>query len=365
MPHYIGIDLHKKTSQIAVLDGDSGVFILQKSIRSLPHRFSDELKDHRGAKVLVEASTVSRWVVPLLRRLGFEVILGDPNFALMYASRSTICKNDKHDARALAFACKEGHYRVVHEPNAEQAPIAALLGTRSSQVQRRTAAINRTRALYLATGVELLPGAGENFWARTKSQDGFVLLPAAAPLLDELAMLEDLIAATNKRLDEIATNHPVVQRLMTVPGVGTITALSFFVKIGDCARFPTARQVESYLGLVPTLSTTGGPGAPFRLSKRGSTMVRALLVQAAWSLAGSNDPKAALLKEWFLKLEQRSNSQKAIVALARRLAGLLFAIMRDGTAFELREPKPVVPKTEAPKRPRRYQLKPSVGQPAV
>jgi transposase len=361
MTQYIGIDVHKKTSQIAVLDGTRETFILEKSIRSWPRRFKEVLEDLAPAPVLIEASTVSRWVAPYLRTLGFEVIVGDPNFALMYASRSSICKNDQHDARALAFALKNGHYRGIYEPNVEQQAVAEFLGTRASQVRRRTAVINRTRALYAARGEEVKSCGAESFRQSVRALP--MQVAAARPLLEELSMLEDTLGHSDKELAALAASHPVASRLMSVPGVGPIVALSFVVKIGDPTRFRTARQVESYLGLVPTIHASAQAGQGYRISKRGPGELRALLTEAAWNTVGSNDPKALPIKEWFHRLEQRHGAGKAIIAVARRLAGILYALWRDNSTFELREPRPMPPPEKKP-RARRYQLNKAPSQAA-
>lgn len=361
MSHSIGIDLHKKTSQIAVLDGASDAYVYEKSIRTWPRRLEEVLAPFAPADILVEASTITRWVAPFLRKLGHRVTVADPNYQVMYASRPTNCKNDQKDARALAFALKNGHFHVVYEPNQEQRPIAEMLGTRSSQVRRRTAAINRVRSLYLATGYELKSGDADHFWSRVKQLPANERVVTAEPLLDELAMLDDLISASEKKLEELAAQHAVASRLMTVPGVGPIVSLSFYVKIGDAGRFHTAHEVESYLGLVSKLSTSAEVGEGGRITKQGPASLRALLLQAAWSHLGSNDPRATPIKEWFHIVEQRRGAQRAIVGVARKLAGILFAIMRDGSTFALREPKPIKTqdKNKTATRARRYQLKPS------
>jgi transposase len=364
MTYFIGIDLHKKTSQVAILGEESdSVFIVEKSIRSWPRRFEEVLAPYAPAHVLVEASTVSRWVAPYLRTLGHVVVVADPNYQVMYASRQANCKNDQTDARALAFACRHGHFRAVYEPTEEQRPIAELLGTRSTQVRRRTAAINRVRALYAARGVELGAGESDTFWARVKSHPSCEQVPAAVALLDELAMLEDLIRASEKKLDELAASHAVTRRLMTVPGVGSIVALAFYAKLGNPTRFGHAHEVASYLGLVPKVHASAEPGHGGRLSKKGSDSVRALMVQAAWSHINSSSVLAQPLKESFLRIQARRSTGKAIVAIARRLVGILYAMWRDGTDFERREPKPLPQKPAQPSRRRRYQLK--SNRPAV
>lgn len=355
MAYFIGIDVHKNTSQICILGDASDDIVREFSIRSWARRFEEALAPYKPARILLEASTVSRWVAPYLRSLGHEVIVADPNYAVMYASRQANCKNDRTDARAQSFACKYGHFRAIYEPTEEQRPIAELLGTRTTQVRRRTAAINRVRALYSARGVELGSAAPDTFWSHVKHHSSGLSVPSAAPLLDELAMLEDLIRASEKTLEKLAEANPVTRRLMTVPGVGPIVALSFYAKIGEPTRFSNGHEVASYLGLVPKIHTSAKPGEGGRLSKQGSRSVRAMLVQAAWSHVYSEAPTALPLKTWFLRVEARSSSAKAIVAVARKLAGILYALWRDGKDFELREAKPVTTSTEPRRLTRRRQ----------
>src|SRR4051812_26831524 len=171
-------------------------------------------------------------------------------------------------------------------------------------VEGRPRSIGRGRCT--AAHGQVLPGCEtEAFWRRVKSLAHAKHVVAASPLLDELAMLEDLIASSDKRLDALASEHPVASRLMSVPGVGPIVALNFYVKIGDTSRFGTAHQLESYLGLVPEISVSGGPGKGHHITKRGSREVRRLLIQAAWAFLKSGDSKAVPLREWFLRAHER------------------------------------------------------------
>ncbi len=144
---------------------------------------------------------------------------------------------------------------------------------------------------------------------------------------------------------------------MTVPGVGPIVALAFIAAVDTPTRFANAHQLESYLGLVPTLHASAGPGQGGRISKMGATYLRTVLVQAAWSLMRSQDPAALPLQEWANALGQRRNKQLAIVALSRRLAGVLFAIWRDQKPFELKEPKQKHVGAAAKPLVRRYTLR--------
>jgi transposase len=141
------------------------------------------------------------------------------------------------------------------------------------------------------------------------------------------------LAAVEQRLDQLCAAEPVVAQLTTTPGVGPIVAASFVSVIDAAQRFRSAHQVESYLGLVPSEDTTGGKRRLGSISKQGNSYLRALLVQAAWTIlrqSARTDP----LQRWALAIAERRGKRIAVVALARRLAGVLWAMWRDSTVYE-------------------------------
>jgi transposase len=365
MEYFIGIDVHKDTSHIVALD-ERGIPVLDKNVRTTRERLDDVLAPLAPAKVLIEASGRSRWVAEHLEGQGHTVFVGDPNYALMYASRPANCKNDRNDARALAFACQAGHFKSVHRPSAEHRALQELLGSRASLVANRTMHINRLRALFAARGIELPRGEKATLWYRVKAQGiPAELDQAVRPLLEMLAMLEDQLRWCDARVEELANQDEVARRLQTVPGVGALLALLYVATIGTPSRFVSAHQVESYLGLVPKIHASAKPGVGRHISKHGSTYLRALLVQAAWSFMRSNDPRATPTQEWTNALAQRRPTQVAIIALTRRLAGVLYAMWRDGTDFERREQKAGLSAMGATPKPivRKYRLKTSSKTP--
>ena len=130
------------------------------------------------------------------------------------------------------------------------------------------------------------------------------------------------------------------QRLMTVPGVGPVTAVAFIATLDDPKRFHGPKQVRAYLGLVPREHSSGEKALRGRITKQGSGRMRRLLVQAAWAVLRSRPtPEAEILKRWTSNVASRRGRYVAIVALARRLAGILFAVWRDGTSY--RAPGPL------------------------
>jgi transposase len=153
------------------------------------------------------------------------------------------------------------------------------------------------------------------------------------PLLATLEPLELQLAAVEQRLEQLCATEPVVAQLMTTPCVGPIVAASFVSVIDEANRFRNAHQVESYLGLVPSEDSTGGKRRLGSISKQGNSYLRAMLVQASWlmlRLPGRSDP----LQRWALAIAERRGKRIAAVALARRLAGVLWAMWRDGTVYD-------------------------------
>lgn len=153
------------------------------------------------------------------------------------------------------------------------------------------------------------------------------------PLVATLQPLEVQLAAVEQRLDQLCAVEPVVAQLTTTSGVGTIVAASFVSVIDAAQRFRSAHQVQSYLGLVPSEDTTGGKRRLGAISKHGNSYLRALLVQAAWTIlrqSARTDP----LQRWALAIAERRGKRIAVVALARRLAGVLWAMWRDGTVYD-------------------------------
>jgi transposase len=141
------------------------------------------------------------------------------------------------------------------------------------------------------------------------------------------------IAGADRRLQALATGSTVVTRLATVPGIGPITALAFVAALDDVARFRSAHEVEAYLGLVPSEYRSGDRRLRGRITKRGDVRTRWLLVEAAWRIMRSPDPGVGALKAWGEQLARRRGKAIAAVAIARRLAGILYALWRDKTEY--------------------------------
>jgi len=335
----IGLDLHKRETQLCLLT-EAGELIEQR-LATTRERFTAVLGPRLRSRILLEASTESEWVARHLERLGHEVIIADPGYAPMYATRSRRVKTDRRDARTLAEACRLGAYRAVHRASDAQRHVRAELAVREALVRTRTRYVALIKALVRRDGLRLAQGEPE----RTAAKLAALALPLALaaelePLLGLLAPLNEQIAAADQRLTDLVATDPVVQRLTSAPGIGPVTATAFVATLDDITRFPAAHQVEAYLGLVPSEQSSGERQHRGRITKQGNTRMRWLLVEAAWRVLRSPRPEAAGLKGWAEQIAVRRGKRVAVVALARRLAGVLYAMWRDGSTYRGAHPHP-------------------------
>lgn len=331
---YVGIDLHKQKSQICVVT-NRGEIVREVRIASRKDAFMKEVESWpRDAKVVLESSTSSEWVARLLETQGVEVVVADPNYAPMMGSRrKRKIKTDKLDARALAEASRLGAYRAANRMSDEDRRVRGQLAARAQLVGTRTSLITLVRSHVLQYGEPLETCSTENFVDMVKTQSLHKdLNEIIAPTLAVIDLLSKKLALIEKKLAKTAATQPTSKRLMTVPGVGPLTALLFSAVIGRPERFQSAGHASAYIGLVPGENSSGDGVRRTRITKTGNTYLRCLLVQCAWSLMRSKE--GGELKQWALRLGQKRTKKVAAIALARRLARILWALMKDETEFD-------------------------------
>jgi transposase len=327
----IGIDLHKRESQLCIVTNDGE--LIERRIVTSRERFTAVLGDRPAARILLEASTESEWVARHLESLGHTVMVADPSFAAMYATRSKRVKTDKRDARTLCEALQLGAYREIHRASDAQRAVRAHLAVRDALVRTRTRYVAIIKAFVRREGLRIPSGDAEHTVAKLQA------LALPPHVLDELAPLMALwaplnaeIAATDARLIALA-KHPVVARLQSMPSIGPVTALAFVASLDDVTRFHSAHQVQGYLGLVPSEYSSGDRRLRGRITKRGDARMRWLLDEAAWRILRSPNPALAGLKAWAQQIAERRGKRIATVALARRIAGILYAMWRDDADY--------------------------------
>jgi transposase len=330
---HIGIDVHKRDSQICILV--EGGEIIERRCRTERSRFEELLGKRPRARIVIEASTESEWVAQCLESLGHEVVVADPNFASMYATRSRKVKTDRRDARTLAEACRLGAYRAAHRTSEAQRHVRARLAVREVLVRTRTRSIALMGALLRQRGWRIATGTADKFVARVERLE----LPGR--LRSEVAPLCALILHANRQIqfldqviEDVGRRDPAVRRLRSMPSIGPVTAAAFVATLDqDARRFRSAHQVESYLGLVPRERSSGEVQRKGSITKAGNRRMRWLLVQAAVSTLRLKKPETAALWLWAERMAVRRGKKIAVVALARRLAGVLYAMMRDQSIY--------------------------------
>ena len=335
---YGAIDLHKRRSQIRIVEAD-GTIVLDRKIDTSRADLERVFAARPRMRILIESSTESEWVAQHLEGLGHEVIVADPNYAPMYGSRSRKVKTEKRDAAALAEACRLGIYRRAHRASAAARTLRGTLRVRRQLVRQRSQLISLMRALLRQEGIRLASGSAECVLQRLDR----VELPASLqtvvePLRVVMGQMNVTLAETNSALDARAADDPVTQHLMTAPGVGPIVALTFHATLDDGRRFGgSAARASAFVGLVPAEDSSGERRQKGSITKTGPRDLRARLVQASWVIWRGRSRAGAGLRAWAHALADRRGRRIAIVALARRLCRILFALWRDRVDFRAAE----------------------------
>lgn len=334
---YCGLDLGKKSSHFCIVDRDRKV----KKQGQVRNRIADITRvfgQLQPMRIVVEASTKSFWLADKLEEMRHEVIVVDPGQTK--AIGAARIKHDKLDAKVLADLCAADLLARVHRPNQQQRLDRMIVVTRDGLVKSRTRLVNMVRSLLDSEGIELKRCATEAFVDRVAelwSDMPESMCNAVEPVLTTIQMLCEQIDDCDKRLKKTMVNDPDVKLLMSAPGVGTIVASYFLMAIRDPGRFKTGRQAGAYLGLVPSLYQSGKTFRRGRITKHGNRQARWALCVAANSLLRAR--KKTALSEWGRGLVERVGRKKAIVAIARKLASVMWAMLKNNTIFEPRLPE--------------------------
>jgi transposase len=331
---YGAIDLHLRRSQIRIIDEHEQV-VLDRRIDTDRVAFTEVFAGRGRLRILIESSTDSEWMAQHLEGLGHEVVVVDPNYAAMYGARSRKVKTDKRDVAALALANRRGVYRAAHRVRPAARALRQELRVRRHLVEQRTALINLVRALLRQEGLRLPSGHPASVLRRlARVALSPALQTALAPVRTVLTTVQATLDTMETAVEARAAADPMTQRLMTAPGVGPILALTFQAVLDDPARFGgEAARASAFVGLVPREDSSAERQHKGHITKTGPGDLRAVLVQASWVIWRSRTPRAAALRTWVHAVAARRGRRIAIVALARRLTRLLYAMWRDATAF--------------------------------
>jgi len=328
---YGAIDLHMRYSQIRIVDAEGRV-LREQRVPTSAERVVAAFRGHEAMRILLETGTESEWVAQTLETAGHEVIVADPNYAPMYGEIRRKVKTDRRDVVALSEANRRGWYRATHRVSPAQRALRQVLRSRRQFVQMRSGTIALIRSLLRQEGCRLAPCRSERVPARLAALKlPLHLAETVAPLSRTVETLTTAIAGVDERLARSTQADPVVQRLQSVPGVGPVVALTFRAFVDDVGRFARAGQVSAAIGLVPREDSSAERRHRGHITKAGPRELRSLLVQAAWACWRSR--ASATLRAWVERLAARRGRRIAVVALARRLSRILYALWRDDTEF--------------------------------
>lgn len=331
---YCGIDLSSKTTALCVLNEQDKV-VSEREVATDLGRIARQLQPFRSVLCLVEAAPMAEWCKRGLEAKGIECRIIDTRRAQkLFESRK---KTDQRDARTLARMARVQWYNEVHAKSEAARLMRTRLGVRKAMVKTLVSLQNEVRGYLRAHGERVTAPKGPRFAEQIREQ--MAEQPQLLALVERLLRLWEAtwreLLAEDKALKQVARERPEVKRLMGVPGVGEIVALTFVATIDTPKRFTNASQVGDYVGLAPGIYQSGEVERRGRITREGDSMLRALLVEAANSVL-YHYRGAWAWKTWTQRLSERRGPGKARVALARRLAGLLWKLWNEEAAFRLK-----------------------------
>lgn len=269
-----------------------------------------------------------------LRSLGVPIVCIDARQAHQSLKALKANKTDPHDAAGLAQLARTGFYKEVHVKSPAAHGVRSVITARNHLVEARVRLDNMIRGLCATFGFKPGPGQGKAFIERVMAATNIPGLgQSIASLLAVRTELMEQIKQMDRVLRKFALQSQPCRQLMSIPGVGVQTSAAFAAAVDDVGRFRRSRTAGAYFGLVPRRHQSGEVDWTGRITKQGDSMVRKLLYEAANSILTRSRGSFAL-KGWAMKIAKRRGLRKARVALARRLAVIMHAMLRDGTLFE-------------------------------
>jgi transposase len=335
MDYFAGLDVSLEKTHICVVDRD-GAVVHQATAPSSPVEIAAALAGGPACtRVVFETGRMAPMLHHGLTDLGVPVVCVESRQAYQALKTLATHKTDRNDARGLAQLARTGFFKPVHVKSLPAHAVRALIMARKKLVGQRVTLENQIRGLAVVFGVRLPRGLSPTFVEQVIGMsDGIDGLGGAMRgLLTARDAVLGAIAAIDADMKTLVRASDACRRLMTIPGVGQLTALAFTAAIDEPARFNRSRDLGAYFGLVPRRYQSGEMDYVGSISKVGDRRVRTLLYEAA-NVMLTRYKGELKLKDWALAIARRSTMRKARIALARRLAIIMHAMLRNGTEFQ-------------------------------
>ena len=323
----IAVDVAKAVFEVAVSDRPGHVSRHERPTRA---QFLPFMAQQPAATVIMEACGSAHYWARRLQELGHRVVLLPPHHVRPYIRRN---KTDRTDAKGILEASRNEDIRPVPIKSVAQQVVTSLHRLRQGWMTERTARLNALRGLLRELGVFISVGAEKvvpAVWELVEDADSELpdaLRSVFAAACQEIRDIEARIKQVERQLEALAQQLPAVVCLLSIPGIGLLTATALVAFIGDVRRFPSGRHLASYLGLTPREYSSGLKRYLGRISKRGDGYLRTLLIHGARSvLLHARTKQPDRLREWAHKLSKSHVHNKAAVAVANKLARIVWAV---------------------------------------
>src|SRR5437868_7892483 len=334
MDYFAGLDVSVKDTNVCIVD-DTGKIIREVKVASEPDALLQVLRNatYRFKRIGLEAGPLSQWLFSALGEANLPVICVETRH-MRAVLQAQINKTDRNDARGIAQMMRVGLYRPVHVKTRRSQKLRMLLTHRKLLQSKAIAIENDLRGTLRNFGLKVGMAGATKFEGRIKEliENLPDLAVLVEPLLVVRRVLREQIGVLHRRLLAVVRDDDVCRRLMTVPGVGPVVALTYRATVDVPARFRNSKAVGAVFGLTPSKYQSGEVDRTGAISKCGDEMMRAMLYEAAHIML-VRSVKWSWLKAWAMKIARHRGLKKAIVALARRLAVILHRIWVAGTEF--------------------------------
>ncbi|MGH6907855.1 MAG: IS110 family transposase [Nitrospiraceae bacterium] len=334
MDQYVGLDVSLKETSISVRQNRKRIW--RGKCLSHPKAVAEAIRKHAPDAVLVvfETGPLATWFHRKLTADDLPAVCIDARHAKA-ALDTAPNKTDANDADGLALLAETGFFREVRVKSWEAMRVRALIGGRAQLVGISTELSNHIRGVMKTFGLIVPKGGGRIFETNVKTllAGQEALAAIALPLLETWRAVRMQAARLDRQLMVVARASATCRLTMTAPGIGALTALSYTSMIEDPVNFKNSRAVGAYVGLAARGYQSGEIDYDGHISKRGDKRVRSLLYEAA-ILVLTRVRSESALRSWGRKLKERVGFKRAVVAVARKLAVILHAMWRDGSAFD-------------------------------